>query len=336
MNELSKNLPRDTFIHLLAIITLVVVAVGFGMAVFNYIDFYFPDPVATGYHNGRMLSSYEWPIRQAMAMLIVVFPVFFWVSRFLEKDIDKYPEKRELKIRKWLLYLTLFAAALVMIGDFVTVVNNFLRGELTTHFVLKALTIFFISGSIFYYYLIQLRDRDPVVEISNASCLPADRSAKKSKSHYGARKTVKWPDLFSWIIVMVIIATVGLGFDIIGSPFAQGSKRFDERRVSYLQTIQNYITNYWQNKEKLPTNLRDLEDPLLGVIIPVDPETGGQYEYRIIASLKFELCATFKDEVERARYSAFKVPDPFQDYSWQHNVGRVCFERTIDPDFFSK
>ena len=166
MNELSKNLPRDTFIHLLAIITLVVVAVGFGMAVFNYIDFYFPDPVATGYHNGRMLSSYEWPIRQAMAMLIVVFPVFFWVSRFLEKDIDKYPEKRELKIRKWLLYLTLFAAALVMIGDFVTVVNNFLRGELTTHFVLKALTIFFISGSIFYYYLIQLRDRDPVVEIS--------------------------------------------------------------------------------------------------------------------------------------------------------------------------
>ena len=103
---------------------------------------------------------------------------------------------------------------------------------------------------------------------------------------------------------MVIIATVGLGFDIIGSPFAQRSKRFDERRVSDLQTIQNYITNYWQNKEKLPTNLRDLEDPLLGVIIPVDPETGGQYEYRIIASLKFELCATFKDEVERARYSA--------------------------------
>ena len=46
----DKNLPRDTFLYLLAIITLVVVAVGFGMAVFNYIDFYFPDP-ATDYYN---------------------------------------------------------------------------------------------------------------------------------------------------------------------------------------------------------------------------------------------------------------------------------------------
>lgn len=302
MSELNKNLPRDTFLYLLAIITLIVSAVGFGMAVFNYIDFYFPDP-ATDYYRGR--HSYDEPIRQAMAMLIVVFPVFFVVSRFLRNDVRLHPEKRELKIRKWLLNLTLFAAALVIIGDLVTVINNFLRGELTARFVLKALTIFFISGSAFYYYSAQLREKE-----------------------------FKWLGLFSWVIVAVVAVSVAWGFVVIGSPFAQREKRFDERRVSDLSAIQNYITNYWQNKERLPVELSDLEDPLLGIIVPVDPETGTSYEYKALDNFKFELCATFKTEGEdNQRATPLIYPPREQDYNWQHGVGRGCFERTIDPDF---
>jgi len=306
MSEANKNLPRDTFLYFTAVITLIVVAVGFGMAVFNYIDFYFPDP-ATDYY--RSASSYEGAIRQAMAMLIVVFPVFLWVSRFLRKDVALHPEKMDLKIRKWLLYLTLFVAALVIIGDFVTVVNNFLRGELTMRFVLKALTIFFISGSVFYYYLAQLREKD-----------------------------VKWMNAFSWVIVAVVVVAVLWGFAVIGSPFQQRDKRFDEKRVQDLSMIQNYITNYWQNKERLPAELGDLEDPLLGVILPFDPETGESYEYRVIGDLTFELCATFKTAEERngqGAIPAVKYPSPrIQDYNWQHGIGRICFERTIDPDFY--
>lgn len=303
MSKITKNLPRDTFLHLLAIITLVVVAVGFGMAVFNYIDFYFPDQ-ATDYY--RSASSYEGAIRQAMAMLIVVFPVFLWVSRFLRKDVETHPEKKELKIRRWLLSLTLFAAALIIIGDLVTVINNFLRGELTTRFVLKALTIFFISGSVFYYYLAQLRE-----------------------------KMVKWVGAFSWLIIAVVIAAILWGFAVIGSPFQQRDKRFDERRVQDLSMLQNYITNYWQNKERLPANLSDLTDPLLGIVIPVDPELSQPYEYRVVADLTFELCATFKTKDEGDQRVVPQIyPPRSQDYSWQHNVGRTCFERTIDPDFF--
>lgn len=303
---MDKNLPRDTFLYLLAIITLVVVAVGFGMAVFNYIDFYFPDPAMEG--------AYESPIRQAMAMLIVVFPVFLWVSRFLRKDVKFHPEKKELKIRKWLLYLTLFAAALVIMGDLVTVINNFLRGELTARFVLKAITMFFISGSVFYYYLSQLEEGR------------------------GQVLFFKVPDpllpLF-WLIITVVIAAIVWGFAVIGSPFAQREKRLDERRLSDLQMIQNYITNYWQSKEKLPATLNDLENPLLGVMIPSDPETRGQYEYRVLGNLKFELCATFKTEGENGNRAIPMIyPPRNQDYNWQHGIGYACFERTIDPDFF--
>src|SRR3989344_2650786 len=304
MNEANKNLPRDAFLCLAAVITLVVVAVGFGMAVFNYIDFYFPDP-ATDYYKGS--SSHESPIRQAMAMLIVVFPVFFWVSRFLRKDVQLNPEKKELKIRKWFLNLTLFVAALVIIGDFVAVINSFLTGELTMRFVLKALTMFFISGSVFYYYLAQLKEKE-----------------------------VKWVNAFSWVIAAAVIAAVLWGFAVIGSPFQQRNKRFDEIRVNDLSAIQNYVTNYWQNKGMLPANLSNLDDSLLGIIVPVDPETGEPYEYRVTndLTLTFELCATFTAESTNDQRAIPQIyPPKSRDYNWQHGAGFTCFERTIDSDY---
>ncbi|MBI2674242.1 MAG: hypothetical protein HYX22_00690 [Candidatus Yanofskybacteria bacterium] len=308
----NKNLPRDTFLYLLAIITLVVVAVGFGMAVFNYIDFYFPDP-ATDYY--RSASSYEGAIRQAMAMLIVVFPVFFWVSRFLRKDVRLHPEKKELKIRKWLLYLTLFAAALVIIGDFVTVVNNFLRGELTTRFALKALTIFFISGSVFYYYLAQLKEKG------------------------SGTLFLKYLTPF---IVAVVIAAVGWGFAVIGSPFAQREKRFDEKRVQDLQTIQNQIIYYWQSKQSLPLILSDLEDTISGFKVPLDSQSGEEYEYSVSRGdeVGFELCAVFNNsDISGVETNVVVKPvaprgEYYTNENWQHDAGRYCFERTIDPDLY--
>lgn len=309
MDETRKNLPRDTFLYLAAIITLVVSAVGFGMLIFNYVDFYFPDQAIDYY---RAASSYESPIRQAMAMLIVVFPVFLWVSGFLRKDVKRYSEKKELKIRRWLLNLTLFAAVLVIIGDLVAVINNFLRGELTIRFALKALTVFFISGSAFYYYLAQLRE-----------------------------KGIKWLDLFSWLIVSVITISVAWGFVVIGSPLEQRAKRFDERRIQDLSVIQSQIINYWQRKRYLPKELNAIKDPLSGFVIPQDPETRRAYEYNVIEgkNLKFQLCAVFSraDIGDAGSNIPSKPVVPRGEYysdSWQHDKGRYCFNRTIDPDLY--
>lgn len=308
MDPANKNLPRDTFLYLLAIVTLIVSAVGFGMAIFNYIDFYLPDP-ATDYY--RSFRSYDEPIRQAMATLIVVFPVFFWVSQFLRKDLCANPEKKELKIRKWLLSLTLFIAALVIIGDLVTIINNFLRGELTARFLLKALTIFFIAGSAFYYYLAQLYE-----------------------------KKVKWFSPFSWIIACIVVASVVFGFVVIGSPFEQRERRFDERRESDLQTIQYELINYWQRKQILPRNLGDLENSISGFLVPKDPETGASYEYAVVedkdTGAKFQLCTTFKNSSIDDGYVP-KTLVPRGDYYlnvWQHSAGRYCFDREIDPDLY--
>ena len=87
----------------------------------------------------------------------MVFPVYVWVNWFLNKIYTKEPEKRNLRIRRWLIYFTLFATALVIIGDLVALVNNLLGGEFTVRFILKVITVFFVAGSIFYYYFSDLR-----------------------------------------------------------------------------------------------------------------------------------------------------------------------------------
>ena len=73
----------------------------------------------------------------------------------------------------------------------------------------------------------------------------------------------------------------------------------------------------------------------MGIIIPVDPETSEFYEYQILDDLKFELCATFETESGDNQNAIPAIYYPKgQDYNWQHGVGTICFERTIDPDFF--
>ena len=150
-----KTSPRDFFLHLLSIVMLYASAIAFITLLFQYINLLIPDIIQD--------SSY-WAIgsikdlgRGALATLIVVFPVYIWVSWFLNKDYTNNPEKRDLRIRKWLLYFTLFAAAIVIVVDFVTLIRSFLEGELSIRFLLKVLTVGFVAGSIFGYYLTDIK-----------------------------------------------------------------------------------------------------------------------------------------------------------------------------------
>lgn len=301
----SKTLPRDVFLYLLSIISLVASAVSLGILLFQYINIYFPDVISDPYFSP---SNYYGTIHSALAALIVFFPVYFWVSRFLKKDIEVNPEKRELKIRKWLLYLTLFVAGLAMIGDVIALIYNFLEGELTTRFILKILSIFTIAGSAFYYYRNELKDNQ-----------------KKSRGVM----------VFVWGAVAFVIAVIAAGFVVAGSPQSQRLLRFDERRVNDLSLIQSQIVTYWQNNNVLPRNLDQLRNDIYGFSVPVDPKTGQPYEYQITGDLKFKLCANFETSSQKSklgREGAMPVVYPFKNETWDHRQGSVCFDREIDTN----
>ena len=302
METTIKSSPRDVFLHLLAIVALYIAAVSFGTLLFQYVNHFFPDPL------NDPLGVASAAIRWALASLVIVFPVYVWISWFLGRDAVRDPAKRELLVRKWLLYFTLFLAAIVIITDLVVLIYNFLDGELSARFILKVVAILFIAAVVFGYYFWNLR-HDAM----------ASRDALMR--------------FFVWGVVLIVaVAAVG-GFFLVGSPFAQRMRRFDERRVGDLQTIQWQVVNYWQSKEKLPVALDNLRDPISNFVPPVDPESGAAYEYRPLDELAFELCATFRT-ASRVSSATEAKPLGLEELGaedWAHEASRTCFTRTIDP-----
>jgi hypothetical protein len=309
MEETKRNLPRDVFLHLLAIVTLYWSAVSFVTLMWQYINYFFPDVL-----NYVYTAGFNEAIRFAVSSLIIVFPLFILVSWYLNRIYKKEYAVRESKIRKWLIYLTLFITALVIIGDLVTVINTFLGGEITSRFFLKALSILVVAAVVFWYYLDDVR---------------RDAPTKLAKP-------------FAWATGVIVLASVVGAFFIVGSPATARLMQYDQQKIQDLQEIQSRIVYYWQSKETLPASLSDLADPIAGFVVPIDPQTNENYEYKILDAnnLSFELCATFnkagQDQYSQARPASVLVggiKGAIAD-NWQHPEGNYCFQRTIDKQLY--
>lgn len=301
----KRNLPRDVFLHLFAMVTLYWSAISFITLCWQYINYFFPDILNYGYTDSA--SS----IRFAVSSLVIVFPLFILVSWVLNKIYVKESQVRESKIRKWLIYLTLFITSLVIIGDLIYVINTFLGGEITARFILKALSIIVVAGIIFWYYLDDVRRNLP-------------------------SKLAKY---FAWATsIVVLIAVIG-AFFIVGSPMSARLVQFDQQRVNDLQNIQYQVVNYWQRKGTLPQNLSDLNDSISGYVAPTDPETRNPYEYNVKDSinLNFQLCATFNLSGNVNGSKTMPAPITYSGSvaeNWNHSAGYVCFDRTIDQQLY--
>ena len=80
--------------------------------------------------------------------------------QFIDRAIRQDPRRRLSKVQRWLTYLTLFVAAGILIGTMTSIVYNLLGGEITMRFVLRVLTLGTIAGSVFGYFLRDLRKEE--------------------------------------------------------------------------------------------------------------------------------------------------------------------------------
>lgn len=142
---------REAFFCLVMFLALYLSAFSFGNLLYVFIERALPDRQLRFYSGGTE------SIRAATAALLIAFPIFLLLTRFLERQAERDADKRGSRVRKWLTYITLFVAAGTLIGDLIALVSGLLSGELTVRFVLKVATIFFIAGSAFLYYLWDLR-----------------------------------------------------------------------------------------------------------------------------------------------------------------------------------
>lgn len=320
----EKITPKFFFVSLGVLVTLVASVTSFLNLVFAALDKQFPDVLNATYQYGYNTYSFE-AMRTALATLIIVFPVFLVLSSVWTRLVKAGLGRGDGIIKKWMLYLVLFLASVTIAVDLITLVRYFVSGEITIRFILKVIATLLAAALAGYYYGHEL-------------------------SHEKMKKWVR-PVCAAKATVLVLAAII-VSFLVMGSPLSQRKLRLDERRVQDLQSIQYQLINYWQQKEKLPAALADLASPLSGYALPVDPEfeKGAVYEYKATGAMSFELCATFALPMPKGwqeYQSGVAVPMPARDYSaaepaypsgagdsWDHQAGRTCYARTIDPDIY--
>ncbi len=290
MNQ-TKTTAGDFFIYFGILIGLYASTISLLSVIFSLINKWLPDTTMNYY-----LGNYEdSSIRFALSVLIIFFPAFIYLSRLATKALTVSPEKKEMWVRRWFYFLTLFLTGLAMAIDLSFLVYSFIGGDdLTLRFVLKVLAVFLVTLGIFRFYFYELK-RDVTVA-----------TPKRKYLMYG---------VVTLFVIVVVTALVS-----VGSPAKQRKLNQDIQRVSDLSQINNEINAYFERNSALPNNLNDLTKTG-GYYVPnlKDQVTQKDYEYIVIDKQNYKLCAEF----------VLPNPETRQTNIWKHEAGRTCFERSV-------
>ena len=283
--------PKDFFLNLAWLISLYGTIISFIALSFGVINKIFVDPT-TIYDYA---VAYTAGIRIAISWLVVIFPLFLVISHFLRKMFVSKPELRDLWIRKWLIFLTLFLSSATLIIDLIITINAFLGGELTNRFFAKAGVVFVVAGLALYYYLKELK----------------------------TNINMKVSNIFSAISIVLVLGVLIMAFTVIGSPMNERLRKSDDTKIQNLQDINWQIQRYYDLTGTLPngdTWEKDLSESL-NIEVPVDPETSAHYLYKPDTVLKnnYTVCANFN--LER--------PATYVGDTWAHKIGEACFKQII-------
>lgn len=335
----TKTKAIDLFLYLGIFISLVTSVVNILEIIFTAVDKKFVDVISLSYS----YDIYNDSMRMAMASLAVMFPIYLLLSWYVSKDIMKFLYKRDILVRKIMIYVALFVTVLTLIGTLVSLIYTYLGGELSIRFELKALAVFVTALSVFGYYFYLLR-RD----YSKKTFIPLGIAV---------------------VVSVVVLSSLVWSISIIGTPSEMRAKRIDSTRLSDISRIQQEVFNRFQSTDKLPVSLSELNNAFQGYAVPTDPVTKEVYRYRVIeqptmkmnyttskkemaTNAVFELCATF-DTIRNVDERGVSVPskgglgggdmmysasnyyyDGDMSPFWNHDSGETCFKRIISPDMY--
>ncbi|MFM7375808.1 MAG: DUF5671 domain-containing protein, partial [Chthoniobacterales bacterium] len=140
--------------------------------------------------------------------MVVAFPLFALVARRVRSDLAANPARTLDPVRRWLSYLALLVASLILIGDGVALVVQFLGGDLTTRFVLKAAVVAALAGGVVWWLSGGLRE--------------------------GARAVPSFFRLALWApVVAVVVGALWLA----GGPVQARAQSLDQLRMKNLRAI---------------------------------------------------------------------------------------------------
>jgi hypothetical protein len=264
---------------------------------FGIITIQYPDQL-NGYWEFTNASS---SMRISIAMLVVFFPTYLALTRVT--NVGRRVGVAYTALTKWLIYLSLLVGGAVLLGDLVAVIYNFLNGELTVRFVLKALALLAVVGSACTYYVYDARDYWQTHEKTSVQC--------------------------GIVVTVLVLIAIVFGYLNIETPAEVRERNADLVQITDLGSIQSYVVQYYTINSKLPETLADISN-VSG--LPQAPEGRSEYTYARNSASTFEICADFAYPSLPGDYAyttydsgmTLKNPD-----DWTHKAGLWCFTRVV-------
>lgn len=307
----------EVVVNVFSFILLGIIATALGILYFGIIDKFFPDPLAYNYSYQSNSAS----VHYAIAALLVAFPLYVFAVRLWFQRFREDREKEEAKLSKWITYLVLLIAAVTIVGDLIAVVFNFLQGETSARFFLKALTVLAIAGTVFGFYFLERKRIQYKKEIPRTTFFS-----------------------FGYTVGVFVFVGIVLGFFAAGTPATERMRQFDQQRANDLRSLASCVSQFATDRSMLPVLLSDLEAS--GAYSwcssqRFDPVTRAEYEYRILKPLAptvseqgvregtIELCANFDLSSEETATTPVTYYGDMKDKWGTHPAGRMCETETI-------
>jgi len=307
----DKNLKAlhpalTAFMYLLSFVALAFTAFAIGNILFLLINKYIADPLSE--HDYWNFES----IKFSIASLIITSPLYIVLTNLIQKYTQNTRINLKSQIRKWLSYAIILISSIVILGELIALIVNFLDGEVTLRSFSKLLVVLGISILIMLYHIFDTKRHE----------IPKKNTLRL---------------VFNIIIIPLVIISLGLGFFMMEAPSQARHRKIDENTLDKVDSIKNNIQYYYKQTNTLPKDLDSLKINSYDYYYVKNYNTidqDHQVQYNILENNTFELCADFYlDSKTMAQYSNSYIKDIYP-----HNSGYECFNFTnsngefIDPD----
>ncbi len=298
----SNHSAKFAFFYMLSLVALIFTALSAGMIIFQIINKLIPD--VPGFFQGGFSDS---SLKYAISQMIIAAPIFFLTMRQIHRYLYSGELDNNSGIRKWLTYFMLFVSSVVLIGWLIGTLNSFMQGELTTKFLLKAITAIGISATVFSYFLYDIKRKEV--------------------------KGVRDARIRMFLIVSLIIVVAALigSLFVVESPAEARNRKLDQLVIENFVQIDQAVNVYYAENFKLPESLQIIQNEFSYIRDEdlSDPETKAAYIYKISDDKTYELCATFRtSNLDGSENNDYR----FYDKSWLHDSGEQCLKQTVHTE----
>lgn len=299
-NMTNHHNAKYAFYYLLSLAALIFTALAVGMVVFGIIDKSIID--ALDYNS---YSNVDAQLKFAISALFIAAPTYYFMSRLINQGLNKGELEKDSALRRWLTYFIILVASVIILGVFVSIINNFLSGELTMSFIFKAISMLIIAAIVFSFYFYDIK-----------------------------RPEIKAKDLvvrlFAWGSVALVLAAFISAWFFVESPQLARAKRLDQIVVNNIYQLENAVNSYYAEFDRLPVNLEEIKNSsniYFDFKSTVDPESQQPIEYKVDGEKNFSFCATFRAASDEERRGNMNNVN-----NKEHGIGYTCLQGQLWSD----